>query len=737
MSGSSTAKTLTQALLPALLFAALPPRVQECRQLEHRGKRTEARACFQKLTTTADPYLRAEGQYGLGNFKVANDEFRTAETRNPKDPTVKARWGIMLLEPFNKNYKDAGALFQEALAIEKTHAGALYGMALAASNGFESKASQFAREALASDPQMVEAQELLAQLALEDVDFKKAVEEADKAIKMSPEALDAFAMRAAVEMLEDRPPEDWFKKIAAVNPRYGEGHAIVAHHLVLNRRYDDGIAQYRKALELDPELLEARSQLGINLMRMGRDGEAKQQLEAAFSAGFKESSTTNSLKLIDSYKNFTVFETPVSILKLHKKEAGLLRIYFEQELLKCVATFEKKYKIKLPGPVQLEVYPDHEDFAVRTMGMPGLGALGVTFGTVVAMDSPSGRKPGAFHWASTLWHEMSHVYVLTATHHRVPRWFTEGVAVHEETAIYPDWGDRLTPEVIMAVKDKKLLPVAELDRGFIRPNYPNQVIVSYFQAGRIVDFIKGRWGWDKVLDMMNSYGTGKSTPVTVKEVLGLAPGEFDKQFLAWLDKEVKPVVDNFETWRKQLRAAVGLQKEKKYDEAIVEGEKVIALYRDYVEGANAYEIVGESALAKGDKKKAIDVFQRYAAIGGRSPDTLKKLAVLQEEAGDKRGAAGTLEKVNFIYPIKDDVMHKRLGDLYLGLANASGAVREFNAWLAGKPNDKADAHYHLARAFQAARQPDKAEEHVLEALEAAPGFRPAQKLLLELNAQKK
>ena len=76
------------------------------------------------------------------------------------------------------------------------------------------------------------------------------------------------------------------------------------------------------------------------------------------------------------------------------------------------------------------------------MGMPGLGALGVTFGEVVAMDSPSGRKPGDFNWASTLWHEMSHVYILTATNHRVPRWFTEGLAVHEETQASPEWGDR-------------------------------------------------------------------------------------------------------------------------------------------------------------------------------------------------------------------------------------------------------------------------------------------------------
>ena len=95
--------------------------------------------------------------------------------------------------------------------------------------------------------------------------------------------------------------------------------------------------------------------------------------------------------------------------------------------------------------MQLEVYPDHDDFAVRTMGLPGLGALGVTFGNIVAMDSPSGRKPGTFHWASTLWHEMSHVYALAVTKHRVPRWFTEGLAVHEETAVNKEWGDRLDP----------------------------------------------------------------------------------------------------------------------------------------------------------------------------------------------------------------------------------------------------------------------------------------------------
>ena len=103
---------------------------------------------------------------------------------------------------------------------------------------------------------------------------------------------------------------------------------------------------------------------------------------------------------------------------------------------------------------------------------PAWARSGVTFGEVVAMDSPSGRKPGDFHWASTLWHEMSHVFILTATNYRVPRWFTEGLAVHEETEASPEWGDRITPDILVAIRDKKLLPVADLDRGFIRPEYP-------------------------------------------------------------------------------------------------------------------------------------------------------------------------------------------------------------------------------------------------------------------------
>jgi cellulose synthase operon protein C len=711
----------------SLSWASTP---EDCHALRKHGHRAEAQKCYESLRVARDPYLRAEGYWGTEMYQEANNQFRIAVAQSPANALYRVRWGRLMHERFNNT--DAANLFKEALEKDPKNAQAYYGLALVSADGFDSKALLYIGKALELDPKLVEAHELKANLLLEDSDAGKAFAEADEALKISPEALDAMAIHAAIEVLADRSPDAWFAKIQQVNPNYGEGYALVAHHLVLNRRYDDGIAFYRKAIEADPRLWPAHSQLGINLMRMGQEDEPRKQLEMSYDNGYRNEETVNSLRLLDSYKNFVTFKDDTTILKLQKKEAELLRPYFETELKRIIATYDKKYKMKLPGPVQVEVYPDHEDFAVRTMGMPGLGALGVTFGEVVAMDSPSGRPPGEFHWASTLWHEMSHVYILTATNHRVPRWFTEGLAVHEETEASPEWGDRMTPEIVVAIRDKKLLPVAELDRGFIRPEYPMQVIVSYYQAGRICDYIKGRWGADKLLDMVHSFAQLKTTPEVIRQDLAMEPEEFDKQFLDWLDRDVGKTVANFDKWRTTLKDMAQQAKNKNYDEVLKEGEEVRQLYPDYVYPANPYEFMAQADLAKGNKQAAVAILTDYEKMGGRNPQALKQLASLEEELGKPADAAATLDRLNYIYPV-DEELHRHLGDLWFAQNNTKGAIREYSAVVALQPLDKASAQYNLARAYFAAGQKDMAEEHLLASLEAAPSFRPAQKLLLQLK----
>jgi len=723
------------ALLAAVSGAIWGETPTDCQTLRKHGRRAEAHSCFETLTREHNPYLRAEGYWGLEMYQEANEQFRAAVAQSDGNALYRVRWGRLLHERFNNT--DAENLFKEALARDPKSSQAYLGLALVSADGFDNKAIEWDAKALELDPKLVEAHELMADLSLEDSDTKEAVHQADEAIELSGDALDAMAIHAAVELLADRSPDAWLDKIRAVNPTYGEGYALVAHHLVLNRRYDDGVAYYRKAIEADPQLWSARSELGINLMRLGQEDEPRRQLQMCYDNGYRDAATVNTLRLLDSYKNFVVFRDDNSVLKLQKKEAALLYPYFETEIERAMATYEKKYKMKLSGPVQVEVYADHEDFAVRTMGMPGLGALGVTFGEVLAMDSPSGRKPGDFNWASTLWHEMSHVFILTATNHRVPRWFTEGLAVHEETQASPEWGDRITPDVLVAIRDKKLLPVVELDRGFVRPEYEAQVIVSYYQAGRICDYIQERWGADKLLDMVHSFAKVETTSGVIQHDLGMTPEEFDRQFLAWLDKDVGKEAASFGEWRALLKDVAMHAKNHEYDDVIREGEEARRLYPDYIYDANVYEFLSEAYLANGNKQAATAALTDYEKIGGHSPATLKKLASLEEDAGNPQEAAATLDRINYIYPVNDEQLHRHLGELWLAQKNYAGAIREYGAVVAMQPLDKASAQFDLAQAYFAAGQADKAEENVVQALETAPDYRPAQKLLLQLEDSKK
>ena len=219
----------------------------------------------------------------------------------------------------------------------------------------------------------------------------------------------------------------------------------------------------------------------------------------------------------------------------------------------------------------------------------------------------------------------------------------------------------------------------------------------------------------------------------IKADLGLTPEEFDTQYKEWLDKRAGKTAANFNEWRTKLKALVELDKAKDYDGILRDGPAVVTLYPEYVGDANAYEYMANAHLKKDDKKGAMADLKAYEKNGGEDPGTLKKLAELEEGLGDKAAAAATLNRINYIYPVRDEELHRHLGELWLAQGNYAGAIREDAAVVAMKPLDKAGAEYNLAQAYYAAGDKAKAEETVLLSLEVAPGFKPAQKLLLELE----
>lgn len=734
---------------------ARPAVLDECDALDDRGKTLEARQCYTALLRSNDMAARAEAWWALGDVKSANEIFRDAIKAQPENPDLRVRWGYLYMQTHQEG--EALALFSEALDLDEDHIPAKLGTARVFAERFEDKAQKLVDEVLEEDPDSVEAHMLVGRLRLELTKLDEADEALDKALELAESAgrspLEVYALKASVDLLRGVTESEWTEKALEYNPRYGEVYSIPARYYVITRRYREAVELFAKAVEVEPELWSAHADLGVNLLRENRDEEARRHLEIAFEGDPFSAKTVNTLRLLDSFERFEVFSNkdltrlegkeptaedlskPTIMARLHEKEADLLKTYVLDLADESVAVFSKKYDFQPEKPIWVELYPDHDDFAVRTMGMPGVGLLGVTFGYLVAMDSPSGRKPGTFHWGTTLWHEMAHVFTLEATDHLVPRWFSEGVSMYEEWEARPNWGEQISPDFIEAFHAKKLLPVADLDEGFIRPSYPQQIAVSYFQAGLICRLIDREWGPEKLGVMLKEFAKPSTTTAdAIRTALEVEPEEFDERFKVYLKKRLGALAeeDGLKQWQTKLKAMLGAAGQKDWDTVIEIAPQLKELYPYFVESGNPYVMLSTAYEEKGERDKAIAELEQYRDQGGRRPETLKKLAGWLEEAGRRDDSIRTLIDVLYIWP-NDEELHVRLGEQLMAAGRSAEALREFRAALAMGPIDEAAAHFRLAEAYYRLKDRPQTRRHLLYALEAAPGFRPAQKLLLEIT----
>src|SRR5690606_9046575 len=178
--------------------------------------------------------------------------------------------------------------------------------------------------------------------------------------------------------------------------------------------------------------------------------------------------------------------------------------------------------------------PRHSDCSGRPAGLAGLGALGVSFGSTLAMNSPAAREPGSYHWGSTLWHEIAHAVTLGASAHRVPRWLTEGISVHEERRARPGWGDGFSVDFAIAWSSDRLRPPSRLNDGFVRPRCPGEVGLSYYMASLVVQWIEDTRGLPALRAMLAGYREGRTNADVVQRTLDMAPEQMDREFDAWL-----------------------------------------------------------------------------------------------------------------------------------------------------------------------------------------------------------
>ncbi len=715
---------------------AVAAQFEKAKVLEDTGKRDDAKAIYDKLIANLqgtrspnDLVYVARAMWATGYFHDANDVFKLATQGNPRNAEAFVVWGDLLAEKYNE--PEALASYEDALKIDSNLPEAHLGMARNLAMTDPERAGTELEHALTMNPNSVEGHLLTAEQDIDSEQYDKAQKDIAKALVVNPRSVEALSLLASINFLQSNKSEfdKYVAQVLEINPYYSNLYDTIADNCVSLRLYKEAVDFAREALRLNPNDWNAMSVLGVNLLRIGEEEEGKATLEKASAGDAFNVSTHNTLTLLDSFANFDRYETANFKIKLHKKESAVLRPYVTELLEKAYKTLSEKYEFKPQGPITFEMYPDHADFAVRTLGLPGIGALGVCFGKLFVMDSPSARKPDTFNWGSTLWHEFTHVITLQITDHKIPRWFSEGLSVYEERKAYPGWGDDLKLDYLAAIKGKKLLTTAELNNGFIRPKYPAQVLVSYYQASLICDYIEQKFGFPAIKRMLALYKAGKGTADVFKEALNLTLEQFDTEFFKWVDDrvkslDVKPFTDLISSGQQALASG-------DTDKAIEILSRAVEMYPEYSDEHNAYEPLADAYLKKGNKKAAVDTLKQFLNYSETGYKASLKLADLLQEDGDITGARHALEGTIYIRPL-DLEGHQKLGDILLTQKQFAPAAREFGTLLTLNAPDRAGAYYKLAEANLGQGNRQDARRNVMRALEIAPSYAPAQELLLKI-----
>ncbi len=753
------------ALQPAASRAPLSDAALELGLLQQRlGRMAAASPILSAIyrQSPGDPASRlraARAAGALGRAHEANGLFRAAAAFGP-DPALDSAWGLLFLEKYNR--PEAVKSFKQALGRDDRWAPAHAGLARALAEDDPPAAAAAAERALELDPHFADAELLLAELDLDKTHYPDARRRIDRVLAWNPAHLDAIALSGAIRYVrgDTRGFEADVARALAIHPSFGESYRAAAELSARNYRFDEAVTLAKQATTLDPDNARAHAELGMHLMRTGDEAAARVALDHAFRIDPYDTVTYNLLALLDSLDKFVEIREGDIVLKLDPAEAPVMREYAMPLAQHALETLSAKYHFTPKGPILVEMFPKHDDFAVRTLGLPGmLGALGACFGRVVTLDSPHAREPGTFSWQATLWHEMTHVITLQMSQQRIPRWLTEGISEYEEAQARPEWGREMEVPFAMALERGKTLKLQDLNSGFTSPD---TIALAYFQASLLVDHIVRAFGDAKLQALVRSYGEGLEGSTAVEKTIGVSLDQLQASFDAALDAR-------FGALRAALRDAPGVagapapaggrgaaardvamlraaaaSRPGSYAAQLAYGqalaavgdrgafeplEKAAALVPATSGEDSPHAVMARLAERLGDSARAMAEYTAVLAQDHTTVEAARRLAALAEKASTPGPLSLAYERVVAIDPF-DPAAHGSLGRMAVAARDPATAVREFRAALALGPADRAAAHCDLAEALLLASRAAEAKAEALAALEIAPSYDRAQELLL-------
>ncbi|MGI9242357.1 MAG: peptidase MA family metallohydrolase, partial [Verrucomicrobiales bacterium] len=601
---------------------------------------------------------------------------------------------------------------------------------------------------------------LQAEHLIDAEDYAGAREKLKVVFEINPNHPQAWAFEAAIAHLRDETDASKVARSKALAP-WGKNPQVdfwIGQKVSQKRRFDEGAEYLRRALESDPEHLGAKTLLGQNLLRLGDEEEGWKLISEVQERDKYDVETYNLMLLHDELEAFELIEVDNFAVRMTPEQAAVFGPQVVALLERASEVLCPKYGFTPERRVVVDFFPNQQDFAIRTLGIPGgLGIVGACFGNVIAMNSPG--SPGAMgtNWESTLWHEFCHTVTLGATLSRIPRWLTEGISVYEERLRDPACGTKMTPAFRRRMLEADgLIPIGQLSAALTAFNDPDTINFAYYEASILVEYILETYGEGalrKVLgDLRRSGIAEKSLARRLASLEELESGF--TEFAVDLARKVAPKADweipaEDSPLRRDPSGVAGyLEKhpnniwalsahcdfllgERKWEEVVEPAKRLIGLYPEFVGLGNGYLALARAQRNLDDSEGERETLRAWADRDADAIDALTRLAELDQEAGDWAAVEVDARRLLALNPLLR-TPHRALGVAAQEQGKTAEAIAAYRSLLRLDPINPADVHFRLAQLHRDGDE-SSARRHVLLALEEAPRFRAAHELLLEIT----
>jgi tetratricopeptide (TPR) repeat protein len=344
------------------------------------------------------------------------------------------------------------------------------------------------------------------------------------------------------------------------------------------------------------------------------------------------------------------------------------------------------------------------------------------------------------------------------TRHNIPRWFSEGISVYEEALARPGWGDDLNAHILKAYKEGKLLTVSELNSGMMRPKFPEQIALSYYQASLVCQLIVEKFGFGKIREALELFAQNLPQEEVFRRSLGWDSATLDAEYSRFVEARLKDTARNMDFKRvadgghlpeekgaltsileknpddffANLKLGTLLRQEKANSVAEPYLKKAEKLFPEFVEPGNPYQLLGEIYTEEKRADEALNQWLAWARYDESATLPLNRAAEIYRDRKDWKNVTKMLELSVYIHPY-DPAVHTQLGEAAMEAKDWSTAVASYRVLVGLESSDPAGAQFNLARALLASGKKQEAKRATLRALEIAPSYEKAQQLLLKLS----